>query len=354
MKVDEFRLSRVWVEGVARQLTEDCGRLGALVQHDVYVSRFKSILETDGDGLITIPWPHTDGKLPAHNNFWNGYVIREIRDHLNSNPGERAWSAIVPFARRTSIFRIDRTERSFVEAWYHPHGVAVAVTAWFKGSFEPGEMEATANAFLRDGLKIESAAGASSVMTLNQLGAAALDAVRGEAFGSVDAGYRPDPLTVLTLLNASAAETEDASAAEPFLRVALSIVGADPDTKPQPDRSIYAADRGRVIWRRDRAVSPAQNLHTLGCLHRNVTVSSMQIASLLRAADMLGALCEDRGNDLPSRIEPFGRTVAGLIARIYGGKGIYSAPFLRAQIAAANAHGRLSALRACFGMGPLA
>ena len=365
MNVHEFRVSSIWTEGVVQVLTDDLGRYGRLVRRDDYAALFRNLLANDDD-LVTIPWPRSAGeKYPEHNHFWNGYVLNDLRKRPRSDPGERAWDAVVPLRRSMALAHIDHADRTYIEAWYHPHGVAVAVTARFNGTFDAATMKRTANAFLSGPLDVTwTGDPAAEKLTLIKLALSALDKLRTEAFGKVEHGNRSDPMRVVTITKASRDPAEDDAAQAPFLAAAISIAGGSSTTTTAPDRDVYVVPNGRAIVNWDQALSTEKNVHRLGCFHRNVTVATMQTASILVAADLLTVVSDDAQGVVPVRVEPFARRVAGLIGRInrgpasapdpsVAGDKIYSAPFLRAQIAEANALGRLNTLRDRLQMTPL-
>jgi hypothetical protein len=80
-------------------------------------------------------------------------------------------------------------------------------------------------------------------------------------------------------------------------------------------------------------------------------MATLQVASLLRCAEMLGAANKNVG--LPARVETYARKLGGLIGRINGGVETYYQKCLRDQIAAANAKGAVDALRKVLAMSPL-
>jgi hypothetical protein len=230
----------------------------------------------------------------------------------------------------------------------------MAVTAWFSGAFDPETMRSSANEFLREPLDAQRPTGGGATSTipptlnLEQLAEAVLEASRSEAFGADGTGVKT--FTILTICQASADKSESESEADPFIKAALALVDADPTGNVPADRAIYAVPRGRVIWRRDRALLRDSRVHTLSCLHRNVGMATLQAASLLQAAEMLSAAYDEGHGALPARVEPYARKVAGVIGRIFGLRETYAAPFLRTQILEVKAHSRLDELRTQLGM----
>jgi hypothetical protein len=353
MKITDFRLSSVWVEGNAQLIdVNDMGRFGCLIRAASYGDVFKKLLGSDSDPLVTVPWPHVDDqKYPSSNNYWNEYLIRSLRDHGRGDIGNRAWKAVVPLRRKAAPVRINRDERCFAEAWYYPHGTALTTTAWFRGLYDINTFVTAINDFLRGDLNVTWPDGRRGKLTLNKLADACLDKVREEAFGKIDEGYRPEPIRILTIVRAhnETADTDVAGLQRAALNAAISAAGGDPDGKVSSAKNIYSFSRGRVIWRPDRAAATQKNIHTLGCLHRNIELATMQVASLLRGAALLGAVADSNNDSFPPRVEPYARAIAGLIGRINGGRDTYFQECLSDQIAEANARGAIDALRKAVG-----
>jgi hypothetical protein len=357
MKVNDFRLSGIWVEAFPEQLgNTDQGRLGPTVRADQYAGLFNGLLTTDSDPLVTLPWSRAAGqKYPSHNSYWNDYIIGELRDHSGADAGTRAWRSAVPLRSKANLARINR-DRCVVEGWYWPHGTALTVTLWCRRPLDPSQFGAEVSNFLQGTLSVSWPNGRKGDTKLNNLVNSSLDQLRTGAFGAVGAGLRPPPMHVLTVVDAKleASDADPEAAKKALMNEAISAAGGNPSAKVASDRDIYIFSRGRLVWRLDRALARGGNVHTLGCLHRNITMATTQVASLLRGAEVLSGFLDDGGPGLAARIEPYARTVGGTIGRIYGGVGTYRQECLRSQIKAANATGRLDALRKVFDLRPLA
>ena len=356
MKVNDFRLSGIWVEAFPEQLgTEDRGVLGSTVRADRYAGLFNDLLTSDTHPLVTLPWARAGGKkYPDYNGYWNDYIIAGLRDHGRADAGVKAFRSAVPMRHKATLARINGLGRCFVEGWYWPHGIALTVTFRCSRSLGPKQFGVEVQDFLHGKLNVTWPDGRTADTTLNGLVNDCLDQLRNAAFGPIEAGFRPPPMFVLTVVDAKrdAAEADPAAAEKAMMNAAISAVGGNPDAKIASDRNIYTFSRGRLIWRPDRALSNGGQVHTLGCLHRNITMATTQVASLLRGAEVLSALVKD-GQGLPARIEPYARMVGGTIGRIYGGIETYHQGCLRSQIAAANAKGGIDALRQALNLPPL-
>ena len=149
-------------------------------------------------------------------------------------------------------------------------------------------------------------------------------------------GFRPSPIKVLTVLSAEhdsndPQDRRDLAEKEMFT-AALAAAGGSRDSL-NSIRHIHSFSRGRLIWRPDRFLSTIGKLHTLSCLHRNVVMSTLHVASLLRAANVLAEIILNSPQAIPPHLDQYARAVAGLIGRIYKGIDTYSLPCLKDQIA---------------------
>lgn len=368
MKVNEFRISSIWVEGVPQVIAaKGAGRLGDIVDSASYAGLVASLIaDRDSHDLLTLPWPRMpNNAFPKTNLFWKSYLFDGLNLRGDSDPAARAWGAAVPLLRKVPPARIIRRERTFVESWYHPHGVATAVTAHFKGSFDPKTMRDAATAFLRGPIDVTwTGASAPVPAKLDAVAPKILDTLRAEAFGSVNGGSRDKPYRIVTIVRATPDDTDETPADDAFVRAAFSIVGGD-TSAVTADRDVYVLTHGLVIYNRDLATATYET-HTLGCLHRNATIASMQVASLVQAAKMMTAAGDDADGVLPARVKPYARRIAGLLGRINGNtngtnyeaadenRTTYDKRFLRRQIKDANANGSIDVLRNRLGMPSLA
>jgi hypothetical protein len=365
MKVNDFRLSGIWVEAFPEQLgSDDRGVLGPTVRRNDYAKRFNGLLTSDTDPLMTFPWTRTAGKkYPAYNRYWNDYIIDELSNHSKADAGIKAWRSAVPMRHKATLVRINRRDRCYIEGWYWPHGIALTVTLWCRRSLDPKQLGTEVQNFLHGALNVNWPDGRTADTTLNGLVNGCLDRLREAGFDSIEAGLRPPPMLVLTVVDAKheAADTDQAAAKKAMMNAAISAAGGNPDGKIESGRDVYTFSRGRLIWRADRALSD-DKVHTLGCLHRNITMATTQVASLLSGAEILSAFVQAGGQGLSARVEPYARVVGGTIGRIYGtktdepekdGQKTYRQECLRSQIAAANATGGIDVLRQALNMSRL-
>jgi hypothetical protein len=134
MKVTDFRLSCIWVEG-ARQVLglQDVGTLGACVQVDNHAPLFNRLLHPDDHPSLTVPWSCRSGKLFRERYKYRAkYVVAELANSPRENRGKKARQAIVPVRRKDHLVKVERAERCFVEGWFYPDGISPTTTCWFR------------------------------------------------------------------------------------------------------------------------------------------------------------------------------------------------------------------------------
>jgi hypothetical protein len=197
MKITDFRLSCIWVEGVRQALgTKDVGVLGRCVQADAYTTLFNQLLSPSDHPIFEIPWPGQAGSLfRGHNRYWNKYVVAKLANAAETERGKSAWQAIVPLRRKEPLARFERAERCFIEGWHYPHGIALTVTAWFRReAYDLPALQTTVANFLNEASAIVWAAPPapqpqSQTIKLDGLSRACMDILRHEAFDNVAAAF---------------------------------------------------------------------------------------------------------------------------------------------------------------------
>lgn len=356
MQVSSCRLSWIWVEVVPGLLIAPApaAPLGAIIDKDAYTALFQSLLQSDTHPLVTYPWPARSGPIDSpRNRYWYNAVLRRLRGADAARIATSAWAAMLPLRRKDPPLRI-ATDRSFVEGWYHPHGAALSITACLSGNFDAAALKDAAWQLARAPLPVVFDSGPAEQQRLDAIAGRALAALRREAFGDLEEREPERPLCILTVVRA-APEAGDTEATTAALRQAcIEAAGGDPSGPARVAESITTWPRGRLIWRPDRMLATHSGVHTLGCLHRNVVMGSLQVASLLAACDAVLDVIDNANNKIPPRLDSFARAVAGLIGRIKGGVDTYAQACLADQIEAADQGGRISRLRASLGMSPLA
>jgi hypothetical protein len=333
MKIRSFRLTYIWVEAMPELFdAKPSGKMTKCLAFSEYKDAFDDATSGSGRYIFDAPWPRSKKKaLPEGNNFWNATLFKEFRDKQGVDRAELAWKAAIPFRRKTSMGNIKHDGRCFFEGWYFPLGVVVTLTAWISGSYDRDQMVAEIGRFQRDRHTITWDDGAVGTEELDDLARRALDRMRHEAFDLLPGKYDPERYAILTTISAdrAAGDENEVEACLAALRSAMGDRGRD-----APELGdIYLSSHARIIWRPDRFDSALAGSHTLGCLHRNVTVATLYGAALIRFAEIMVAAFIDEANQVPPKFEPYARIVAGLLGRIYGAtKYTYKLPALRIQI----------------------
>jgi hypothetical protein len=357
MKINLLRLSIVWVEALPGLLqVPAAGPLGKLTQAADYAALFNALLAGGGNTLVDLPWPqHPPARYPGRNNFWDETIVTRLRDRPGSNLGMLAWRAAIPLKHRANLITVRRADRTSVEGWYYPHGVALSVTAWLSGNFDQAGVQQALDDLLHAPLTVVWPNGNQTIEPADQLAATLLDNLSQQGFAIADAGFRPPPMRIVTVIKAEhdPQEQNPAQAEAAMLDAVLTAIGGPPASTLSPDRNVWSFSRGRVIWRPDRFLSTMRNLHTLGCLHRNVLMGTLQVASLLRAVELLVANLVGTGAPVPPWIEPYARMLAGLVGRIYGGIETYAQASLRTMIGQPQPRSQADRLRNRFNLPPL-
>jgi hypothetical protein len=354
MKITHCRLTSIWVEAFPELLRMQgkCA-LAGLLDPPKYATLFNDVLETDADPLVTLPWPRAPGsKYPARNNYWNDVIIAALRDNARSNSGMLAFRSVIPFKHKEALAKLGTPDRSFVEGWYYPDGIALTVTFWLSGPFDVNGLPKTVSRLLHDPLPITWSDGNQEQLALVGLAEKCLDKLREQGFDGVAPGFRPNPSRVFTITQGQYDSTDHAAEEAVMRQLVLGMLGA-PDPNLAPQRHIYGFSQNAVIWRPDRFASTMPNLHTLGCLHRNVVAAGIHVASLLRAAAVLVAEVVDPQIPIPPLLDNYTRAVAGSLGRMYGGVDTYKLPWIRSQIDEPTASSMVNRLRARVDQGPL-
>ena len=183
MKINFLRLSIVWVEALPGLLQGPAaGPLGKLTQPADYAGLFNALLAGGGNTLVDLPWPrHPPARYPSRNNFWDETILTTLRDRPRSNLGMLAWRAIA-LKHRANLVTVRRADRTFIEGWYYPHGVALSVTAQLSGNFDQAGVHQALDDLLHAPLTVIWPNGNQTNEPPDQLAAALLDYLRQQGF----------------------------------------------------------------------------------------------------------------------------------------------------------------------------
>lgn len=383
MTIDVLRLSFVVTETILDlQLgTGSAMPLGSLVSEPGYIDTVDTVQHGGAAPLgLQMPWPYRAG-----NHFWDSY----LHDKLPGDAGGKlCFEKLVPLRLPKFVEKIETDVQAFapasarlgIEGFYYPHGTGLLITATLIGELD---FAAAGNIVhsLRSSKVYKSPwpTQAAGSLNLEQLMTAALDQLRKLGFGDGVSGARSAPFSIATVLRGKAVDPDQSLAPDGDIhRLLNGFAGGVPNWQHQPapplvagstqldlkkDTSrngnvLLAAKRGRAVWFPGYFLPPKPILpaappqHQLGCYHRNLSVGSLQVESLL----MLAAEAESvyaKGALVPASIQRLARIAAGLLARLYSGSKCYKSGSLRAEIAQSAQLEDVNALRQRFGMPPI-
>jgi hypothetical protein len=353
MIVHDLRLACIWTRAGAPDLPL------LLRSREHYEAAFDRARH--GGGTWTLPWRADD---PDRNRFWRTYLERAT---LQSVSGEQAWRHLMPLRAQPLVQIVPqdlaptaRPVQSAVAGLGYPHGAGVIVMLTFRTSSPLEEMVDTVIAarqsryqvtWLRDG--------SQQVLSLDDLATRLLNRLLEELAGHADVPpiRTGEPLTVATVIDGSGVDpTHDLTPGDALHHALAGLATLHPRWKRHPripldtttrlpikenqlDRGdlLYATETSRVIWFpsyfRENLYAQRRCYH-LGHYHRNITLATMQTSSLLDLIRRAVATL-DRYPQQPLDLEESARVkyAAGLLGRLYGGRGAYATWAVRHQIA---------------------
>jgi hypothetical protein len=340
MKIKRFRLSCIWT-AVIPELIEAVfpAPLGDLVEQSKYAATFNTLLAGGVNPLVELPWPRrSGGTLPERNNYWTDAIVGRFSSERNADRGRLAWKASVQFKHKGELFSIGHADRCFGEGWYFPTGVAVSLTAWISGDFDGEQFKQTVSDFTGGKLPV-TVGGVTSTDIIDRAAGNAMDMLRAQGFGLPPVALSEKPIRILTVITAEhdPNETDKPAAEAAMLQDVLIAGGGTPALPITPAKNIYALPHSRVIWRPDCFLSKQKGLHTLGCLHRNITMATLHAASVIKAAEAAMAVIDNVAN-VPTRVGSYAYAIGDLLGRMNDAseKYVYKQQCLRDQIAEAK------------------
>lgn len=315
-----------------------------------YAAAFAAALsEESADAPASLPWDRGEGDRSY---FWKFY-LEGAPDRIAAQEAARRFvplrRRLVPPGALTAISDPARPAPKLslselrLEAFYYPHGVGLVTTARLSGDGTLDEAVQAVQDLRSSRFRGFSCAGGAAVddrgRTLEQIAERCLIDLAEEVLGGpLPAGRMDPPFTVVTLLQGRDLPVEKSVEGDQDLQRALNglvtglrewrLIEAPPlEECSIPLRSspashlLYGRDRGRAVWFPAPMVDRARR-RTLGCYHRNLTMVSLQTASLLALAGAAADYLE-RPNGLPAAFADPARRAADLLGRLYGGKGTY-------------------------------
>jgi hypothetical protein len=375
MKINALRLSFVVTETIL-DLQRGAGAampLGSFVSEPGYVDIVDAVQRGDAAPLdLRMPWPY-----PAGHHFWDAYMRDKVPGDAR---GKLCFEKLVPLRLPKLAEKIEMvvpelapaaTARIGIEGLYYPYGTGLLVTAALDGELDIPATGRFAHALRYDKVyKSPWPARVAGLLNLDQLMTATLDQLRELGFGSGMSGVRSTPFSIVTVVRG--AEIDPSLPVVPDGKIHRLLNGLAGWVRGWPQLSapelvagstqlqlksktawrgnlLFAEKRGRAVWFPGQFLPASPPAHGLGCYHRNLSIGSLQVESLL----MLAAATEDAhtpGALVPASIQRLGRLAAGLLARFHSGKKSYRSDSFRAQIAQSEQLADVNALRQRFGM----
>jgi hypothetical protein len=336
VKVNSVRLSFLWAQTLPTLLEKgvpDNSEFAFLTRGYQYQDKFKAVLVSDPSAAgFQFPW-----MAEKKQQFWMRYLVQ---GKLNEVGAGQAWEMLVPL--RTSVdIRLQADwfhGSSFIDAFYYPFGLALAITFRWEPNQSLDQMVSQAYLFRKNG-KFGLKPGLPQNLSLEQVADAILTSLRQRALGEgSSAGLPlPDTLSILTVIQATGGQPETDVTQDKKIMKFLEVVTNWPAAPqflqlPSPadvclrkkrsapiGSALYAQDRGRAVWfpalfrgETDgstlEASEQSRRSSKLACYHRNLLFGSLQTEALGRLVHYTAQLF-DAGKK-PINLTGHHRTVA--------------------------------------------
>jgi hypothetical protein len=300
--VHEFRMSFIWVEAWPDLLVPNASAPFAVLGRSAKYAAEVDQLVAGGTSTLsglTLPWIPKWSK-----SFWTLYLGGPV-DGL---PGTKAWNHVVPLrgappAKITAPW-LDEPGRVWSESYFYPHGVAYVFNATCRGRFtiRKGVMEAAWRILDHEKYDVIWQDGTKEQLPLPALGAKAMSSLRFTSLGrqpvNIESEHRV--FSVASIVKASndisgfaAADGDEVHATLEGLTGWNANFWTPPGTplashslnihNPSPQNILYANRRGRGVWLPTwfvPSLSSGKPRQKIGCYHRNLTMSSLQLESM--------------------------------------------------------------------------
>ena len=345
IKIFETRKTWIWFESYGQALAGGAPD-GSLAARLASRSGYAELLERAKreSGPLSLPWPSGAGLF---NNFWRRY--------LEGAPGEvgsnASWRHLMPLRRAVAVQRVGDAEpgsppriedgglpcrRLTLEALLYPHGVGLVATVYLGGELSLQEtVERARDCFETVALTLVGEEGRKGPFKLSLLAVPLLGELRAWTGGPPTPELRSGPFSIATLINGGLAGTDGSVAEDDPVHRALwglctgdrywedtpapSLEDHSLETKRGPEEHLLlASEDGRAVWfPRAFEASPGRR-STLGCYHRNLTLLSAQVESLLGLVLLARRDLDTSGQVRSGRLEDLARLAAQHLGRLYG------------------------------------
>lgn len=341
IRIHELRASRLRFAALPTLVTAETtpGSLGARVARQAgYEAEITAALANTGE--LTVPWVPGTGLF---NNFWRLY-LEGPPDDLSP---ARAWKLFVPLrlaivarsakpagsSPRLYVVTDGFAGRLRLEAYAYPHGVALLSTVYLAGDFDLDQaVDAVieADKALAFQVVVDDRSDVHRYR-LPLLEERLLQLLVARMTGTASAVAASDPFLVTTVIRGEGAQLDEPVEDQGELHRALHGLCSRKRRVPPPlaelrlDGStsspsdlLYAPEDERMVWIPSAQAAGARRQTVLGCYHRNLVQLSLQVGSLLAAAEM-GAESLRAHNGIPHpRLHDLARRSVDVLGRLYG------------------------------------
>ncbi len=335
LKIVDVRIGQVGIEASRAALEKAApGPFGSIA----YALDYKDMFDRAraGNAPFALPW---DQLKPYRNRFWKKYVTDRMLREEEKRWRDVAWQAMVPFKVPASLplVRLDPANefRSYSEAYAWPTGVGIVWNNWIKPAMDVDSLAALLGTLRRGDLPYAGPDGSAGTLPATALFHQMLDGARDQLWGTQQKGFRSNPITIVSIVQAEADPTAPDAAGIALKRLLDGLAANWERPAPLPDdrraasgETVYVADGLRLAWMPANFLSQSHS-RPGNCLHRNLLIASLQVEMLAGAARMLAD--QKRHDGLPAHYQSTVERILKASDGILADDG-YSAPHLRLQL----------------------
>lgn len=327
-----------------------------------------------GSTRYAMPW-----RSSQRNTFWKAYCEQTPATQISTDLAIRLMVPLRLVPGSVPIISVSGgAERVYCDVFGFPHGLVAALT--IQTSAKPTLSIDQWRDRLRE-LRLEPVFAVTLPGTAPAVGVTAADMFetvlrwfRDEYFGPIAVASPSEaPFSIASVIQATGVDPETPLASLSGLQQSLNAVTAWPinweaatlppldqavlpasaSLNPSAGDALYAARRGRVLWRpalftyQSRAT---HRLHTLSCLSHNLLAASIQAESLRLFAIRFAALSPSEQAAIPPFLAP---RAATLISRLWHGDQTYRSSSVKRQLGDPASLAQVNALLASQQLQPI-
>lgn len=315
---------------------------------------------TGGSSQLQRPWLVADDDVKERSHFWE-YHLGDLR----TVEAGKAWRLLVPLRRQIdgAVSCTHPGVRARLEVFFHPFGSSTLATVVVSGERSVAEAVDEVVAARKEPVAaLRSSGPGARTTTIEHLVDDVQTRTRDER-STASTSAPTEPMVITTVVQGAGIDSQVplVEGSEEHRAIA-ALTGTDRawaqlqprslaksriDAKGSAGSVLYRQRRGRTVWMPHLFGSPAPS-RELGCYHRNLTMLSMYIDSLV-------ALCrwgheQSSTKGIPAVAASPVREAANALGRLYGFSDTYRSRSATAQIDDSHAVKEIDALRATFGL----